>query len=101
MLRAGLMPRQTSGLNCPYVWDQVGALACRLPFINRSLVRLKELVNKMKGRKKVKTLKWQIKAGVEAEAREILSTRSTPPGRFLDLAVARGRDLEPLGRLAG
>ena len=55
----------------------------------------------MKGRRKVKTLKWQYKEAFEAEAREMLSKRSAKQGRFLDLAAKEGRDAEPIARLAG
>uniref|UniRef100_UPI001F14D149 hypothetical protein n=1 Tax=Pseudomonas viridiflava TaxID=33069 RepID=UPI001F14D149 len=53
----------------------------------------------MKGRRKAKTLKWQIKALTEVEAREKLQCRSAQRGRFLDLAL--DNVLEPVGRLAG
>lgn len=55
----------------------------------------------MKGRRKLKTLKWQKKAAIEAEAREVLQNRTAKQGRFLDIALQKGRELEPVGRLAG
>jgi len=55
----------------------------------------------MKGRRKVKTLKWLLKSTIETEAREILRSRSAEQGRFLDLALQGGNDREPVGRLAG
>jgi len=55
----------------------------------------------MKGRRKVKTLKWHLKSTIETEAREILRSRSARQSRFLDLALQSGNDREPIGRLAG
>lgn len=57
--------------------------------------------NGMKGRRKVKTHKWQKKSAVEAEARELLRSRSEKKGRLLDIAAKNVRELEPVGRLAG
>lgn len=55
----------------------------------------------MKGRRKVKTLKWHLKSTIETEAREILLGRSARQGRFLDLALLSDNDREPVGRIAG
>lgn len=55
----------------------------------------------MKGRRKVKTHKWHEKSAVEAEARELLRSRSEKKGRLLDIAAKNVRELEPAGRLAG
>ncbi|EGH25177.1 hypothetical protein PSYMO_28506, partial [Pseudomonas amygdali pv. mori str. 301020] len=41
----------------------------------------------MKGRRKVKTLKWQMKAKFEAEARAALRNRPVRQQSFLDLAL--------------
>ena len=40
-------------------------------------------------------------ARFQAEARAKLAQRTDNPSRFLDLAVAKGREFEPVGRLAG
>ena len=56
----------------------------------------------MKGRRKVKTLKWSLEAKFRSEAREILlHRRMRQQVRFLDIAAQKGRDMEPVGRLAG
>jgi hypothetical protein len=55
----------------------------------------------MKGRRKVKTQKWSVKLALETLAREQLQNRSELRGRFLDIAVQTGKELEPVGRLAG
>ncbi|PPS24222.1 hypothetical protein BVY11_27915 [Pseudomonas amygdali pv. morsprunorum] len=55
----------------------------------------------MKGRRKVKTLKWQMKAKFEAEARAALRNRPVRQESFLDLALKEENDLEPVGLLAG
>lgn len=55
----------------------------------------------MKGRRKVKTSKWSIKIGLEAEARKFLQGRSERQGRFLDAAALNGQEMEPTGRLCG
>jgi hypothetical protein len=55
----------------------------------------------MKGRRKLRTHKWQMKAAFEAEARELLANRSANQMRFLDAAHHKGRELEPIGWLAG
>jgi len=54
----------------------------------------------MKGRRKLRTLKWQMKAVFEAEARTI-GCRSENQTRFLHVAHQKGRELEPTGWLAG
>lgn len=40
-------------------------------------------------------------ARFQAEARAVLATRSVKASRFLDVAMSKGRDFEPVGRLAG
>lgn len=55
----------------------------------------------MKGRRKIRTTKWEIKAKIEAEAREVFSYKSANRGRFFDVALKRGSKLEPVGWLAG
>ena len=40
-------------------------------------------------------------ARFQAEAREALAKRSGKRSRFLDVALAKGSDFEPVGRLAG
>ncbi|CAD2251061.1 hypothetical protein PSEUDT2PL_00021 [Stutzerimonas stutzeri] len=55
----------------------------------------------MKGRRKVKTFKWSLKAQYEAQARTVLQGRSAAQGRFLTIALQIGKELEPVGRLAG
>lgn len=55
----------------------------------------------MKGRRKVKTLKWKMKAQFEEHAQALLRNRSDKQSRFLDRALLDGRELEPVGRLAG
>lgn len=55
----------------------------------------------MKGRYKLRTRKWEIKAAVEAEARELLRNRSEKQTRFLDSALQGGSDLERIGGLDG
>jgi hypothetical protein len=55
----------------------------------------------MKGRRKVKTRKWQMKAEIEAEAQSRLRSTGAKSSRFLDVALQNGREEEPLGRLAG
>ncbi|APC18312.1 hypothetical protein BLL42_22260 [Pseudomonas frederiksbergensis] len=55
----------------------------------------------MKGKRKVKTTKWQIAEHFKAEAHRLLRARSARANRFLDVALAAGRDLEPVGSLAG
>lgn len=55
----------------------------------------------MKGKRKVKTTKWQLAEQFKAEAQRRLRARSPRAHRFLDLALAAGRELEPVGSLAG
>ena len=40
-------------------------------------------------------------ARFQAEARAVLAQRSGNASRFFDAALTKGRDIEPLGRLAG
>lgn len=51
----------------------------------------------MKGRRKLRTHKWQMKAAFEAEARELVANRSANQMRFLDAVHQKGRELEPIG----
>ncbi|HDS0960489.1 hypothetical protein [Pseudomonas putida] len=46
-------------------------------------------------------LKPMMAARFQAEARAVLAQRSTNASRFLDAALSKGRDIEPVGRLAG
>jgi hypothetical protein len=57
----------------------------------------------MKGRRKLKTAKWHLKAQFEAEARKILGSEdhSRRAGRFLSKAAAHVGSAEPTGLLAG
>lgn len=57
----------------------------------------------MKGRRKIKTSKWNLQAQFIQEAKSILESESYAcrSGRFLSKAVATGRDAEPVGLLAG
>lgn len=54
----------------------------------------------MKGRRKVRTDKWQIKEQVIKEARAILAARAITNGRFLNIAAQSTLE-EPGGLLAG
>lgn len=54
----------------------------------------------MKGRRKFRTDKWQLKAQVIKEARAILASRAVTSGRFLDIAAQSTLE-EPVGLLAG
>lgn len=40
-------------------------------------------------------------ARFQAEARAVLAQRTGNASRFLDSALSKGRDFEPVGRLAG
>ncbi len=40
-------------------------------------------------------------ARFQAEARQLMAKRSNTQSRFLDVALSKGRDFEPVGRLAG
>ena len=55
----------------------------------------------MKGRRKAKTQKWALKARFLAEARERLGVRCSKQSKFLNIAAHSGRELEPVGSLAG
>jgi hypothetical protein len=56
----------------------------------------------MKGRRKVSTSKWFLKAKFEAEAQQMSVSRSkNVANRFLDAALQFGAVYEPTGRLAG
>ena len=54
----------------------------------------------MKGRRKVRTDKWQIKELVITEARASLASRAMTNGRFLNIAAQSSLE-EPVGLLAG
>ena len=55
----------------------------------------------MKGRRKVKNGKWHTQAVLEARARALLKNRPEKQVQLLEIAAQRGRELEPVGRLAG
>jgi hypothetical protein len=55
----------------------------------------------MKGRRKAANHKWRAKFQFEAQASELLRSRSEQQGRLLDIAAQGGREAEPVGRLAG
>ena len=55
----------------------------------------------MKGKRKVKANQWQVAEHFKAEAQAALGARSPRANRFLDAALMAGRDLEPVGLLAG
>lgn len=55
----------------------------------------------MKGKRKVKTLKWQNAAALKAEAHCRVERRTARASRFLDVALSLGREFEPIGLLAG
>ncbi|MBS3958858.1 MAG: hypothetical protein KGZ52_05600 [Xanthomonadaceae bacterium] len=55
----------------------------------------------MKGKRKVKTKKWQVAEHFKDAAQAALRARSARANRFLDAALLAGRDLEPVGLLAG
>lgn len=40
-------------------------------------------------------------ARFQAEARMMMANRSDKQSRFLDVALSKGREFEPVGRLAG
>lgn len=52
-------------------------------------------------RKAKHEMKPLMAARLQAEAHAVLAQRTDKRSRFLDLALANGRDLEPVGRLAG
>ena len=55
----------------------------------------------IKGRRKDKTQKWQLRAKFHAEALSFSGTRSTNQERFVRVAVKIGRNAEPVGVMAG
>ncbi|MOA63346.1 hypothetical protein D3C78_1890380 [compost metagenome] len=55
----------------------------------------------MKGRRKYKTPKWQLRAKFEAEAIALAGTRSANQERFARVATQMGRRAEPVGVMAG
>ncbi|WP_448647369.1 hypothetical protein [Pseudomonas mohnii] len=55
----------------------------------------------MKGKRKVKTLKWQNTASSMAQAHCRIQQRTARASRFLDVAFSLGREFEPIGLLAG
>lgn len=54
----------------------------------------------MKGRYKLRTQKWKIKATIQSEARELLRNRSEKQTRFLDAALQSERNLDQPSRRA-
>lgn len=55
----------------------------------------------MKGRRKVKTLKWQMHAQFEAEAFALAGMKSSNQELFMRVASETGRAAEPVGMMAG
>jgi hypothetical protein len=55
----------------------------------------------MKGRRKVKTHKWQILAQFKAEACALAGIKSANQELFMRVATKVGRTAEPLGAMAG
>lgn len=55
----------------------------------------------MKGRRKIKTDKWNSIHKTERAARKLLEGRAHLDGYFLDIAARIGKKNEPNGRLAG
>lgn len=56
----------------------------------------------MKGRRKIKELKWILRTQIEAEAKSLMAKRSKKAKhRFLDAVTPFVINLEPTGRLAG
>lgn len=55
----------------------------------------------MKGRRKVKTLKWQMRAQFEAEAFALAGIKSPNQELFMRVATQAGRNAEPVGVMAG
>lgn len=55
----------------------------------------------MKGRRKVKTLKWFIKSQLQAEANLVATKKSANQAQFLSAASRVGRESEPVGVMAG
>ena len=55
----------------------------------------------MKGRKKVKTQKWHLRAQFEADARALTGTQSAHQEQFMRAATRIGRTAEPVGAMAG
>ncbi len=55
----------------------------------------------MKGRRKVKTTKWHLRALFEAEARAMASKKSANQEQFIKSAHLPGRSAEPTGAMAG
>lgn len=55
----------------------------------------------MKGKRKVKTNQWLHAEQFQLEAQAVLRARSARASRFLDIALSAGKDVEPVGLLAG
>lgn len=55
----------------------------------------------MKGRRKVKTKKWNLRAQFEAEACALAAIKSSNQERFMRVAAEIGRTAEPEGAMAG
>ncbi|PWY53373.1 hypothetical protein DK261_02430 [Pseudomonas sp. RW409] len=54
----------------------------------------------MKGRRKAKNVRLELIRRFEQEARLAAPCPSRNQRRFIQVAMAKGRDLEPLGRMA-
>lgn len=55
----------------------------------------------MKGRRKLKTAKWQLIAQFKQEALEAVRNSASVQKKWLRNAVEKGKNEEPIGRLAG
>ncbi|CRL51612.1 hypothetical protein [Pseudomonas sp. URMO17WK12:I11] len=55
----------------------------------------------MKGKRKVKMNQWLLAEQFQVEAQAVLRARTARASRFLDIALVAGRDVEPVGLLAG
>jgi hypothetical protein len=55
----------------------------------------------MKGRRKVKTQKWQLRVEFETEACALAGTKSSNQMMFMRVAMRIGRTAEPVGVMAG
>lgn len=57
----------------------------------------------MKGRRKLKTIKWELKANLIRQAKAILNSEShlKRSGRLIDRSASIERRAEPVGILAG
>jgi hypothetical protein len=55
----------------------------------------------MKGRRKVKTQKWQSRAQFATEACALAGIKSSNQEMFMRVAIKIGRTAEPIGAMAG